>query len=380
MIRSLLDQPLDTVREVWHAWRFYRGNEHVTTTPRYLEERDVTWSDPDEGEPKLIDATGNAPPESMPHLGWHAPVRQYMFMVENAALHGNLPVPTDSDGRVLWEMLSPRTHLPPNHISLRALLDRRSDLSGGHFERPVIVPYTKHRPNYFHWLLDGLGRLKILEDAGYNLSDFDYLFRELTSWQSDSLEAIGVPPENCHVLGGYDLQIKSLVVLSGPRVGVTYSSDNLRWLKQRIIDFYIDEFPPTKNKDRIFIKRKESAERRIFTNKEEVLPALRECGFEDVYLEDLAFPEQVRLFAGSEVVIGAHGAGLANLLFCTDASVVEVFFRKRPMFYWLLAKFNDLNYQYLNASDVRGTFNHEKGKLDISSTKKILRNFDTNRT
>ncbi|WP_272506981.1 glycosyltransferase 61 family protein [Salinibacter sp.] len=37
-------------------------------------------------------------------------------------------------------------------------------------------------------------------------------------------------------------------------------------------------------------------------------------------MEDLSFPDQVELFAESEIVVGAHGAGLANLLFCRDAT------------------------------------------------------------
>ncbi|WP_263841230.1 hypothetical protein [Salinibacter sp.] len=92
MIRSFLDKPLNTLREVWHAWRFYRENDYVTTMPRYLEEREVTWADPEVGKPKFIDATEHAPPEAAPHLGWHAPVHQYMFRVEDAALYGDLPV------------------------------------------------------------------------------------------------------------------------------------------------------------------------------------------------------------------------------------------------------------------------------------------------
>lgn len=368
--------PLDILRKVWHAWRFYRENDFVTTTPRYLEERDVTWADPGTGEPKYIEGTKHALPEAAPHLGWHAPVRQYMFRVENAALYGDLPIPLDTEGRVLWEMLAPRTHLPTNHISLRALYDRNPDLPRRSFDRPVVVPYTKHRPNYFHWLFDGLGRLKILEDAGYSLSDFDYLFRELTPWQRASLQALGVPRDQCHVLEGYHCRVDDLVVLSNPREGVSYSLDNVNWLKGRILDscsekasIATDSFSIDSGL-RVFIKR--NAERRIFRNKSSFLPNLRDHGFQDVYLEDLSFPDQVDLFARAEFVVGAHGAGLANLLFSRDATVFELFFRKRPMFYFLLARFNDLKYRYLNATEVRGAVNHETGELSESSLETIL--------
>jgi len=369
MIRSLLN--LDILREVWHAWRFYRENEYVTTTPRYLEERDVTWADPDEGEPKFIDATEHAPPESMPHLGWHVPVRQYMFRVEDAILYGDLPIPLCDQGRVLWEMLAPRTHLPNNHISLRALLGRDFDLPRRSFDRPVVIPYTKHRPNYFHWLFDGLGRLKILEDAGYNLSDFDYLFRDLQPWERASLKALGVPMDQCHVLGGYHCRVDELVVLSCPREGASYSLDNVRWLRRALLNRPKENRVAATSRMRVFIKRK--AKKRVFLNRDDFLGDLRVQGFKDVFLEDLTFLEQVELFSNAEVVVGAHGAGLANLLFCQEgAFVFEVFFRKRPMFYWLLSRFNDLEYRYLEAADVHGDENREKGRLADDSLRKIL--------
>ncbi len=371
MIRPLLNRPLNTLREVWHAWRFYRENDYVTTTPRYLEERDVTWADPGIGAPKFIDATEHAPPEAAPHLGWHAPARQYMFRVENAALYGDLPTPLDSEGRVLWEMLAPRTHLPANHISLRALYDRNPDLPRRSFDRPVVVPYTKHRPNYFHWLFDGLGRLKILEDAGHSLSDFDYLFRELTPWQCASLQALGVPLNQCHVLGGYHCRVDELVVLSCPRKGVSYSLDNVRWLRRAFLGGAKERGGATTPRKRVFIKR--NAKKRVFLNRDNFLDDLQDQGFEDVFLEDLSFTEQIELFAKAEVVVGAHGAGLANILFCRDATVFEIFFRKRPMFYWLLARFNDLNYRCLQAADVHGGGNRERGRLSGVSVDQILR-------
>ncbi|WP_263841231.1 glycosyltransferase family 61 protein [Salinibacter sp.] len=185
-------------------------------------------------------------------------------------------------------MLAPRTHLPTNHISLRALYDRDPDLPRRSFDRPVVVPYTKHRPNYFHWLFDGLGRLKILEDAGYSLRDFDYVFRELTPWQRASLQALGVPLDQCHVLGGYHCRIDELVVLSCPREGVSYSLDNVNWLRKRILGSCFENGSVTTGRStsdaglRVFIKR--DAERRIFTDKDDFLPKLRDHGFRDVYL------------------------------------------------------------------------------------------------
>lgn len=48
--------------------------------------------------------------------------------------------------------------------------------------------------------------------------------------------------------------------------------------------------------------------------------------YESVILETLSFTEQIKYFNNAQVVIGIHGAGLANLFFCRrDAIVIEIF-------------------------------------------------------
>jgi capsular polysaccharide biosynthesis protein len=57
-----------------------------------------------------------------------------------------------------------------------------------------------------------------------------------------------------------------------------------------------------------------------------VLAALAPLGFRRYEMETLPLDEQVRLFYDAEVVVAAHGAGLANLLFCgPSARLVELF-------------------------------------------------------
>ncbi len=73
---------------------------------------------------------------------------------------------------------------------------------------------------------------------------------------------------------------------------------------------------------RIFITRRG---RRRILNEGEVVRRLSRHGFVPVDLEDLSFEEQIDLFYDAEVVVGAHGAGLTNMLFSQDALLVEIF-------------------------------------------------------
>ena len=71
---------------------------------------------------------------------------------------------------------------------------------------------------------------------------------------------------------------------------------------------------------------------------------LARYGFETVYLETMSISDQVRLFQTAEFIIGPHGAGLANLLFCEPGTKVIEFallVDVRP-FFWLISDKLDL--------------------------------------
>jgi capsular polysaccharide biosynthesis protein len=53
---------------------------------------------------------------------------------------------------------------------------------------------------------------------------------------------------------------------------------------------------------------------------------LQERGFEVVRCESLPFADQVKLFRDAEVVVGPHGGGFANLVWCeAGTKVFEIF-------------------------------------------------------
>src|SRR4051812_22504694 len=74
---------------------------------------------------------------------------------------------------------------------------------------------------------------------------------------------------------------------------------------------YFDDFKDLQIK-RFYINR---TSRRL-KNEEEVQSYLKSAGYAIVNLEDLTLDDQVHLFMHAEEIIGFHGAGLANLLFC----------------------------------------------------------------
>ena len=85
-------------------------------------------------------------------------------------------------------------------------------------------------------------------------------------------------------------------------------------------------------------------------NEEDILPVLARHGVEKVVLEQLSFAEQVRLLGSASVLVGNHGAGLANMAWmAAGARVLELRRRgdRHNNCYFSLASALDLPYYYL---------------------------------
>ena len=93
-------------------------------------------------------------------------------------------------------------------------------------------------------------------------------------------------------------------------------------MRQQLIDTFAPL--PQVSKRRVYISRAQAGKRRV-VNEAALVPLLHDYGFDIVHLENLSVPEQIALFRQAEVVIGAHGAGFANLIYSDAVTVLEFF-------------------------------------------------------
>lgn len=85
----------------------------------------------------------------------------------------------------------------------------------------------------------------------------------------------------------------------------------------------------------IYVRR--NAGLRKLVNDLEISDLLSSAGFTVIAPEELSFSDQVRLFSQAELVIGATGAALANLIFCPPDARVHVLMSQHeemPYWYW----------------------------------------------
>lgn len=204
--------------------------------------------------------------------------------------------------------------------------------------------------NYYHWILDALPRLCGYRQLGVEI-DWYYAPRKYR-FQRDSLAMLGIPVERT-------LDARRRAHFQAERLLVSLMDVNSEpWATRQRTDFLHDAFTAKLLREperrlRVLISRRRRG-KRLLVNELEVLRQLQPLGFQRYDLESMSVARQVALFHQAECVIGPHGAGLVNLVFCRPGTkVIEVGtpHRPHPCFH-AIAHHRQLNYQVYLANPV----------------------------
>jgi capsular polysaccharide biosynthesis protein len=197
---------------------------------------------------------------------------------------------------------------------------------------------------YWHWLFEGLAHVVRLDDLGL-LASLDRLVICVDQTPPpravhESLERTGIASSRVTVTSTpFDGVADELVVPmrapgSGGLIDETDVRSTLREAKVRNARYGnhgdirevrrrlgLDGSRGARGTRRLFVSRRDAAKRRV-VNEDALTFALRGLGFEVVVPGALSFSEQVEAFSEAEIVVGPHGAGLANALFMPEGSAM----------------------------------------------------------
>jgi hypothetical protein len=222
---------------------------------------------------------------------------------------------------------------------------------GTPFTRALTLPGVSglvagNRPEtYFHWMLEVAPKFLLLEAAG-GWGRYDRIIvPPLTKgFQHEVLDRFGVPKSLLEELDTRQLvEAEELVVplLPAPHNRVP------AWLAREMAARLRPEAPSPPSA-LIYISRRDSPARQV-ENEDEVIACLEPYGFQVVVLSGMSVTAQAALLGSARVVVGPHGAGFANLLFCNPGTTVLEFFS--PLYvnfcFWTLARGAGLSYFYL---------------------------------
>lgn len=174
--------------------------------------------------------------------------------------------------------------------------------------------------NYYHWLIDSLPRLLLARKYGL-LEGWRVLVNDdLAPFQLDSLRLLGIPDERLVPVRPHEaVQADSVCV---PTLLTTFTA-----VHPLVRTLLHDALPPKTAGcgRRIYLSRQDAATRRL-VNEEDFVRLLARFGFVRLLPSQMSVQQQVDACAGADVVVAAHGAALANTLYCRPGTrVIELF-------------------------------------------------------
>ena len=233
-------------------------------------------------------------------------------------------------------------------------------LPGRRLDVPALTAITGGWRNHAHWLTETLPRLCVFRRVAGTMPNLMLLVPEFgpSDVHARTLGLLGLPRERTLRLGEADVVTAPMLwTISGIDL---FSVPRLCRIAAEELSAAVPEDGETgEDATRIYIRRVQGVRR--LANFDEVAPVLDRFGFRVVAMEALTLDEQIRLMRGARHVVGEHGAGIANVMFCgAGARVLELFNPTCPQpAHWSLASMCDLDYGYVVGRHVPTSFRPE---------------------
>jgi len=211
----------------------------------------------------------------------------------------------------------------------------------------VCTGFRSFAKGYYHQLIENIPRLYLLNQPQYkDIKEIKLICTE----QLTNIEAFFLPkilPSNVKITlvspdKNYFIEDFIFPTFLTRRHAGYLPSDYLKFFTEKVVPQR-----PRRKINRIFISRKAAKKGRHILNEDELFNTLKKHGFKRYVLEEMTIEDQVNIFYDSEYVVGAHGAGLSNIIFAEEIKVLELFPTEYvwPHFYFL-SKSLGHTYQY----------------------------------
>lgn len=271
-------------------------------------------------------------------------------------------------GRAMWAEV-----IPPGETFLE--LDNHE---------PALVCGNLAVINYYHWTLQCLANLLVYRRL-VGSDDFMAVVPSLNRFQSQLMSLSG--------FSGRTVEIETEEVLAtnhgiyGNLCGGAFSfAPHPATIAE--FDALSAEAEPSRSfGKRIYASRLDARAMRGIVNEDEVCDVMRRHGFEIIAPGELDIEDQIAAFRDADVIVGPHGAGLTNLVYCRSGSptrVVELLQESYiPGSYIRICQAKRLNYTGIVSADApphdedgnplpQRNFNNVNSKVDIGLLEKVL--------
>jgi hypothetical protein len=272
-------------------------------------------------------------------------------------------------GDVSWSGEHPETQPRNNSVMYKFRFPQINYLAG---KLAIISSVTPD--NYYHWMFDILPRFEIIQKSG--LVPDTYVVNANTQFQRESLHLIGIPSDRIlSPTKSTYIEADQLIVpsLPGPVYGMTPTLYACSYLRSA----FLQREEKRKPRRALYITRADAKDRRVL-NETEIREEVLERGFEVVSLSDVPFSEQIQLFSEARIIVGPHGAGFTNAVFCQEGSILIEFMPEGRHIecFERLARFIGLRYHSIvgTRTDPANSRNYDHA-VDRAALSGLLRQF-----
>ena len=197
----------------------------------------------------------------------------------------------------------------------------------------VMPLLNKLSNNYFHWTAESLTRLAAISAKG-NEDYHQYhiiIAADAPSFVRDSLMLLfKIQPDKIIAWKNNDAsRLGECLLVSYPFVRTPQTAmTNVYYfpLFKLLNTISLRNIPTVSQEPTYVIVSRGHAKQRRLVGEEKIVEAFPTIPFKIVYIEKMAFAEQVTTFRHAKIIIAPHGAGLVNLVYVTQQPVViEIF-------------------------------------------------------
>ncbi len=251
-------------------------------------------------------------------------------------------------------------------------------------ERPSLLLKRPWWRSYRHWLVDSAALLALVpglampRDWQIVIGRYDEPRMRQIVYEALGFLAPGVPVLEHwdHETWTFDELHYTTPVSRPPLFNLPQAIAALRAL-------VLSSYPSKSGRRKLYVARSPDEPRR-FQNEEEIISLCVERGFEIIRPENYPLRQQAQLFNGADIIVGAKGAALTNLLFCNSSATVIVLSPSSwaESFYWDIA--GQIGIRYIevmgNPAAANGTSATPPFAVDTDLVAQALADADTSQT
>jgi capsular polysaccharide biosynthesis protein len=298
---------------------------------------------------------------------------QFLFCLPNARVRGPHGFVVLEEGAFVLEGNWRVSNVVRHPLFSKAPLSKSRSLKGNWYS---TISYFSD--SYHHWLWDDLPRL--MTALPHLPSDTQFLIPEKPKdYHIEALGALGIEQSRL-VEHSAEVETKTENLWFASPLGhsewAATAPEIASKLRERFRK-YADSNSVGERK--IYISRQKARQRR-FVNENELIPIIKEQGFEMVFAEDLNFREQAKIFGQAICILGVHGAGLTNMIFANSGCEVLEIQLNDPncsrTHYWMMASILGHSYYCCTGNPIENNNKNEDPNIYLNNKilKKLLEN------